>query len=58
MLDSKEDLDVLLLAKELQAGIVASDEGVMKYAKRWGIRYEHCRTWPVLVKEYLKKVGK
>lgn len=54
MLDSKEDLDVLLLAKELNAGIVAADEGIMRWAKRWGLRYEQARLFPRLVEEYLK----
>jgi len=39
MLDSKEDLDVILLAKELHADILAKDEGIANWAKLWGIRF-------------------
>ncbi len=57
MVDSKEDLDVLLLAKELNAGIVASDEGIKKWAKEWGIRFIDSEAFPRLLKEYIKKVS-
>jgi hypothetical protein len=53
ILDSKEDLDVLLLAKELKAGIVARDEGIMKWAKQWGIRFVDGHVFPRLLKEYI-----
>jgi hypothetical protein len=39
MLDSKEDLDVILLAKEMNADIIAKDEGIANWAKTWGIRF-------------------
>jgi len=39
MLDSKEDLDVILLAKEINADIIAKDEGISNWAKAWGIRF-------------------
>ena len=39
MLDSKEDLDVILLAKEINADIIAKDEGISNWAKIWGIRF-------------------
>ena len=55
ILDSKEDLDVILLAKELKAGVVASDEGIMKFAKQWGIRFINTEAFPRLLKEYIKK---
>jgi RNA ligase partner protein len=55
LLDSEEDLDVLLLGKELNAGIVASDEGILSWAKQWGIRYEDANTFRRLLEEHLKK---
>ncbi|MFH0986977.1 MAG: RNA ligase partner protein [Candidatus Micrarchaeota archaeon] len=55
LVDSIEDLDVLMLAKELDAGIVAKDEGIKKWAKHWGIRFIDGESFPVLLKEYLKK---
>jgi len=55
MLDSKEDLEVLLLAKELDAGVVATDAGIAKWAKDWGIRFIDARAFPRLIKEYIGK---
>lgn len=43
LLDSKEDLDVLLLAKEIKATVVAKDEGIKDWAHRWGIRFIDAR---------------
>lgn len=54
ILDSKEDLDILLLAKELNAGVVANDEGIQKWAKKWGIRLINCFCFPELLREYSK----
>ncbi len=36
IIDSKEDLELVLLAKELDATIVTADEGVMKFAHKLG----------------------
>ncbi|MFH0737844.1 MAG: RNA ligase partner protein [Candidatus Micrarchaeota archaeon] len=36
IVDSKEDFELVLLAKELEATIVSSDEGVMKFADQIG----------------------
>ena len=36
ILDSKEDLELVLVAKELEAILVSSDEGAMKFAKQLG----------------------
>lgn len=55
ILDSQEDLDVLLLAKELGAGVVSSDEGLLNWAKRWGIRYETGPTFRMLLAEQIKR---
>lgn len=55
-LDSAPDLDVLLLAKELEAGVVASDEGIKKWAERLGLRYVEGASFPKMLKEYLEHV--
>lgn len=55
LVDSHEDLDVLMLAKELSAGIVAKDEGIMKWAKKWGIRFIDADSFPRLLEEYVRK---
>ncbi len=36
ILDSKEDLELVLLAKELDATLVSSDEGVVRFARQLG----------------------
>jgi hypothetical protein len=41
LLDSREDVDLLLLARDLDAALVSSDEGVVKWAERLGIRLIH-----------------
>jgi hypothetical protein len=55
-LDSAPDLDVLLLAKEMDAGVVARDEGIKKWAERLGLRYVEGETFPKMIEEYLKHV--
>ncbi len=55
-LDSAPDLDVLLLAKELEAGVVASDEGIKKWAERLGLRYVEGASFPKMLEEYLEHV--
>lgn len=52
-LDSAPDLDVLLLAKELDAAVVASDEGIEKWAQRLGLRFVNAKDFPFILKEYL-----
>ncbi|NOZ58526.1 MAG: RNA ligase partner protein [Euryarchaeota archaeon] len=56
-LDSAPDLDVLLLAKEMDAGVVASDEGIKKWAERLGLRFVEGASFPKMLEEYLKHVG-
>jgi len=37
ILDSKEDFELVLLAKEIEAAVVSSDEGVIKFAQKIGV---------------------
>lgn len=53
-LDSAPDLDVLLLAKELGAGVVAADEGIKKWSERLGLRFLEAKSFPQMLQEYLK----
>lgn len=53
-LDSAPDLDVLLLAKELGAGVVAADEGIKVWAERLGLRFLEAKSFPQMLQEYLK----
>ncbi len=57
-LDSTPDLDVLLLAKELDAAVVASDEGIEKWAQRLGLRFVKARDFPYILSEYLDTIGR
>jgi uncharacterized protein len=41
LVDSKEDVDLLLLAHELDAALVSSDGGVVKTAEKLGLRLIH-----------------
>ncbi len=58
ILDSREDLDVLLLAKELDAGVVTADEGMQKWAERLGLRIVEAKVFPKMLKEYLNSYSK
>ncbi len=53
-LDSAPDLDVLLLAKELGAGVVAADEGIKVWAERLGLRFLSAKSFPKMMNEYIK----
>jgi RNA ligase partner protein len=53
ILDSSPDLDVLLLAKELEAGVVSSDAGIRKWSERMGLRFVEASKFPRMLKEYL-----
>ncbi len=50
-IDSKEDIDILLLAKELDAGVVTEDQGVINWCEDLGLRYVKGRNFP----DYLKR---
>jgi|Deesub1362B_J571_1020462.scaffolds.fasta_scaffold00010_176 hypothetical protein len=39
IIDSKEDVDLILLAKELDALLVTADHGVIKWAEKLGIKW-------------------
>jgi uncharacterized protein len=54
ILDSAPDIDVLILAKELDAAVVASDYGIEKWAEQLGVRFVPANTFPMMIKEYLK----
>lgn len=49
IIDSKEDVDLILLAKELDALLVTVDNGVIKWAEKFGIRW----LLPTKFKDYL-----
>ncbi len=55
ILDSAPDIDVLLLAKELNAAVISQDLGVQRWAEQLGLRYLEARSFPVIVREYLRR---
>ena len=57
LLDSAPDLDVLLLAKELEAGVVSSDIGIKKWSEKLGLRFVEASKFPRMLKEYLVLLG-
>jgi hypothetical protein len=57
ILDSEPDIAVLLLAKELEAGVVSSDTGIRKWAEKLGLRFVEASKFPRMLREYLKAIG-
>jgi hypothetical protein len=55
ILDSAPDIDILLLAKELNAAVISQDLGIQRWAEQLGLRYLEARTFPVMIKEYLSR---
>jgi len=53
VLDSREDFDLLILARELDAGVVTEDQGIINWAEDFGLRYLKGRKLPPLFREYL-----
>jgi RNA ligase partner protein len=53
VLDSREDFDLLILARELDAGVVTEDTGIINWAEDFGLRYLRGRDFPPLLAEYL-----
>ncbi len=56
VLDSSPDLDVLLLAKELEAAVVSSDEGIRRWSEQMGLRFVEASKFPRMLREYLRLV--
>ncbi|ELZ09815.1 RNA ligase partner protein [Natrinema thermotolerans] len=57
VLDSREDFDLLILARELDAGVVTEDRGIISWADEFGLRYVRGGRFPTLLEEYLRAVG-
>ena len=53
VLDSREDFDLLVLARELDAGVVTEDTGIISWAEDFGLRYLKGRDFPGLLEAYL-----
>jgi len=57
VLDSREDFDLLVLARELDAGVVTEDRGIISWADEFGLRYVRGGAFPTLLEEYLRATG-
>ncbi|WP_224268633.1 RNA ligase partner protein [Haloprofundus salinisoli] len=53
VVDSQEDFDLLVLARELDAGVVTEDTGIIDWAEDFGLRYLRGRDFPNLLNAYL-----
>ncbi|WP_117595006.1 RNA ligase partner protein [Haloprofundus halophilus] len=53
VVDSQEDFDLLVLARELDAGVVTEDTGIIDWAEDFGLRYLRGRDFPNLLEAYL-----
>ncbi len=54
IIDSKEDVDVLLLAYELDAILVSGDEGLRKWADKVGIKIINPKNFRVVLESLIK----
>jgi len=53
ILDSREDLDMLLLSREIDATLVTEDKGVINWAEDFGVSYIKGRKLPQVLEKYL-----
>lgn len=53
ILDSREDLDMLLLSREIDATLVTEDRGVINWAEDFGVSYIKGRKLPEVLEKYL-----
>ena len=57
VLDSREDFDLLILARELNAGVVTEDTGIIAWTEDFGLRYLRGQDFPALLYDYLEAIG-
>ena len=54
IIDSKEDVDLILLARELDGILVTADKGIMAWADKMGIRYVESRNLRGIINSLIK----
>ena len=54
IIDSKEDVDLILLARELDGILVTADNGIMTWADKLGIRYVESRNLRGIINSLVK----
>lgn len=57
IVDSKEDFELILLAKELDATIVSADVGILTWAQKMGIKWVDAANFRELLEGLVKKLG-
>jgi len=57
IVDSKEDFELILLAKELDATIVSADVGILTWAQKMGIRWIDAATFKAVLEGLVEKLG-
>lgn len=53
----EQRVDLLALARELNAGVVTEDRGVISWADQFGLRHVRGGQFPTLLEEYLRVTG-
>ncbi|ACS32981.1 Nucleotide-binding protein, putative [Thermococcus gammatolerans EJ3] len=56
IVDSKEDFELILLAKELDATIVSADVGILTWAQKMGIKWIDAAKFKEVLEELVEKV--
>lgn len=57
IVDSKEDFELILLAKELDATIVSADIGILTWAQKMGIKWVDAVKFKEVLEELVEKMG-
>ncbi len=57
IIDSKEDLELILLAKELDAPVVSSDEGVIKFSHQVGCESISGSKFPPMLQKMIERAN-
>lgn len=57
IVDSKEDFELILLAKELDATIVSADVGILTWAQKMGIKWVDAATFKAVLEGLVQKLG-
>jgi hypothetical protein len=58
LIDSKEDFELILLAKELDAIIVSADVGILTWAEKMGIKWVDAAKFKEILEELIEKYGR
>ena len=56
LVENMPDIDTLILAKELAAGVVSADKGIKAWTERMGIRYIEANFFPQIILTYLERL--